>query len=126
MTERAIRTLAAASLAAGLLTVGSGGVASAAAPTAPSGTFTGTIAGADYKIEIPPHWNGDLLLFSHGYVAPGEPNPAMDGGDPATGGYLLSRGYALAGSSYKTTCWAVQDALNDQIALLDFFDRTFG
>jgi pimeloyl-ACP methyl ester carboxylesterase len=38
----------------------------------------------------------------------------------------MSQGYALAGSSYRTTGWAVHEALQDQIALLDFFDRTFG
>ena len=36
--------------------------------------------------------------------------------------WLLDRGYALAGSSYSSTGWAIEDALNDQIALLDYFD----
>jgi pimeloyl-ACP methyl ester carboxylesterase len=35
----------------------------------------------------------------------------------------LSKGYALAGSSYAGTGWAVEDALHDQIAVLDTFDR---
>ena len=33
-------------------------------------TQTGTFAdGATYLIEVPAHWNGTLLLYSHGYVA---------------------------------------------------------
>jgi pimeloyl-ACP methyl ester carboxylesterase len=38
---------------------------------------------------------------------------------------LLSQGYALAGSAYKSTGWAVHEALDDQIALLDYFDKTY-
>ena len=38
----------------------------------------------------------------------------------------MSNGYALAGSSYAGTGWAVQDALHDQIAVLDTFDRLVG
>src|SRR5215469_7209717 len=87
---------------------------------------TGIIDGAAFKIEIPANWNGALLLYSHGYVTPGSKNPAPDVGDLVTGQYLLSQGYALAGSSYKSTGWAIQDALVDQIAPLDHFDQTYG
>jgi len=45
--------------------------------------LTGSIGGAAYRIEMPSDWNGTLLLYSHGYVAPGQPNPAHDVGDPA-------------------------------------------
>jgi pimeloyl-ACP methyl ester carboxylesterase len=38
---------------------------------------------------------------------------------------LLSHGYALAGSSYATTGWAIQQALPDQINTLDVFDQTY-
>ena len=90
-------------------------------------TYTGTLPdGATYKIEVPSPWNGTLLLYSHGYVTPGSKNPATDVGDPATGGYLLAHGYALAGSSYATTGWAIQQAIPDQIATLDKFDSTVG
>ena len=62
--------------------------------------ITGTLSdGATYVIDVPASWNGTLLLYSHGYVAPGSSNPAQDVGDPLTGAYLLAAGYALAGSS---------------------------
>lgn len=90
-------------------------------------TFTGTFPdGATYKIEVPDPWNGTLLLYSHGYVTPGSDNPARDVGDGATGGFLLSKGFALAGSSYATTGWALAQAIPDQIQTLDTFDALVG
>jgi pimeloyl-ACP methyl ester carboxylesterase len=84
--------------------------------------------GATYVIEVPAKWNGILFLYSHGYVIPGAPNPAQDVAikDPATRFFMLSSGFALAGSSYATTGWAIEQALPDQIAVLDIFDKTFG
>ncbi len=90
-------------------------------------THTGTLPdGATFLIEVPSPWNGTLLLYSHGYVVPGSPNPAQDVGDPATGAFLLSNGFALAGSSYAHTGWAIQEALLDQIAVLDIFVTMVG
>ena len=57
---------------------------------------------------------------------PGSPNPAQDVGDPATGAFMLASGFALAGSSYATTGWAIHEALPDQIAVLDAFAAQFG
>ncbi len=82
--------------------------------------------GATYLMEVPSNWNGTLFLYSHGYVTPGSPNPAADVGDPATRAFLLANGFALAGSSYATTGWAIHEALTDQIATLDLFDSMFG
>jgi hypothetical protein len=108
---------AATALAAGSTCGGSGAVT----------TQTGTLAdGATYKIECPGGpWNGTLFLYSHGYVVPGSANPAQDAGDPVTAAWLLGHGYALAGSSYATTGWAIQQALPDQIGTLDAFDHAF-
>jgi pimeloyl-ACP methyl ester carboxylesterase len=89
--------------------------------------LTGTLPdGATYVIDVPAIWNGTLLLYSHGYVTPGSSNPAEDVGDPLTGGYMLAAGYALAGSSYATTGWAVQQAIPDQISTLNAFDSLVG
>lgn len=111
-----------------------------AAPAAPalagqgcggSGTTTSVNGslhdGAAYLIQCPGgRWNGTLFLYSHGYVAPGSPNPAQDAGDPVTAGWLLGHGYALAGSSYASTGWAIQQALPDQIGTLDAFGQRYG
>jgi pimeloyl-ACP methyl ester carboxylesterase len=90
-------------------------------------TYAGTFAdGAIYLIQYPTNWNGTLVLYSHGYIAPGSGNNAYDVGDSYTGNYLLTNGYALAGSSYATTGWAVHEALPDQIATLDKFQFLTG
>jgi pimeloyl-ACP methyl ester carboxylesterase len=90
-------------------------------------TQAGTLPdGATFLIEVPSPWNGTLLLYSHGYVTPGSPNPAADAGDPATQAFLLANGFALAGSSYAHTGWAIQEGLPDQIAVLDLFDTLVG
>jgi len=105
-------------------------------PSAPSGptncattarTLTGTLAdGATYLIQVPANWNCTLFLYSHGYVTPGSANPAQDVGDPVTGAWMLAHGYALAGSSYASTGWAIQQALPDQINTLNAFDQQVG
>lgn len=92
-------------------------------------TRSGSLAdGATYLIEVPANWNGTLFLYSHGYVIPGSPNPARDvaQGDLATRFFMLSSGFALAGSSYGTTGWAIHEAIPDQIAVLDLFKLMVG
>ena len=101
------------------------------APGRPHGdgvsTYQGSFAdGATYLIQVPSNWNGTLVLYSHGYVAPGSQNPAYDVGDPTTGNYLLAAGYALGGSSYATTGWAVQQAIPDQMEVLTTFASLVG
>jgi hypothetical protein len=108
---------------------GSSSVALHPSPSpSPSGpeTFTGSIGAAAYSIEVPKPWNGTLFLYSHGYVAPGHPNGASAAPDGAIGDWLLHHGYALAASAYSSTGWAVEDALHDQIALLDHFSAAVG
>ena len=83
--------------------------------------------GAAWRIEVPRRWNGRLLVFSHGYVAPGAPNlPAATAIDAVVGDHLLARGFALAASSYASVGWAVADAFADQEAVLRRFRREFG
>jgi pimeloyl-ACP methyl ester carboxylesterase len=89
--------------------------------------ITGTLPdGATYVIDVPANWNNKLLLYSHGYVFPGSPNPAYDYGDGYTGLFYYNEGWALAGSSYATTGWAVHEAIPDQIATLDAFQSAVG
>jgi hypothetical protein len=89
--------------------------------------LTGKLAdGATYRIEVPSPWNHTLFLYSHPYVVAGQPNPARVAGDPITGRWMLSHGFALAGSSYASTGWAAQQALPDQIATLGVFAHLVG
>ncbi|MFE7030996.1 alpha/beta hydrolase family protein [Streptomyces sp. NPDC057621] len=83
-------------------------------------------SGATYVMDVPAGWNGTVLLFSHGFRPRGAPNPAQNVTDAATRGLLLTDGYALIGSSYATTGWAVEHAVPDQLATLDAFTERFG
>ncbi|HZQ50195.1 MAG TPA: prolyl oligopeptidase family serine peptidase [Candidatus Dormibacteraeota bacterium] len=109
----------------------SGGTSSSAAHVSPSPasttkTYSGSIGGAAYSVEVPAGWNGTLFLYSHGYTAPGRPNPAAAAPDSGIGDWLLANGNALAASSYRSTGWAIEDALHDQMALVDWFDANVG
>jgi pimeloyl-ACP methyl ester carboxylesterase len=99
---------------------------SSSAPAAQPHSLSGNIDGALYKIEVPGRWNGTLFLYSHGYAPPTFPNIAWDSPGSEVANWMLDHGYAIAGSSYKTTGWAAADALTDQIALLDFFSKQIG
>ncbi|MEO7753874.1 MAG: hypothetical protein ABIS35_10710 [Terracoccus sp.] len=60
--------------------------------------ISGQIAGAAYIAQVPKNWNGDLVVYAHGYRGTGsdltvEPPPAYQ--------YLISQGYAWAASSYR-------------------------
>lgn len=89
-------------------------------------TLTGTIGAASYDIEVPAGWNGTLFLYSHGYVPPGGPKFAAASPSVDATAWLLGHRYAIAGSSYSSTGWALPDAFTDQIALLDHFDQSVG
>ena len=112
----------AALVLAAACTSGSG---STAAPPGPR-TLSGTIGAAAYSIEVPATWNGTLFLYSHGYVAPGGPNLAYAAPGADATAWLLGHDYAIAGSAYSSTGWALEDAFKDQIALLDYFTTHVG
>jgi pimeloyl-ACP methyl ester carboxylesterase len=114
-----------ARLAAGgvLIAAGLGYAAPTAslAATAARATYSGTLPnGATWQAEVPAGWNGTLLLFSHGYRPSfaGIPNTPQIAPDTATREALLARGYALTGSSYAATGWALNTAVADQLATL--------
>jgi len=121
--------LLAAAVAALVACAPATGAAPAQTPTpSPSPTttaVTGSVGAAQYRIEVPASWNGTLFLYSHGYVAPGRINPATDSPTKDISSWLLDGGYAIAGSSYSSTGWALEDAFKDQIALLDLFGQRF-
>jgi pimeloyl-ACP methyl ester carboxylesterase len=95
---------------------------------------TGTLDGAKYEIDMPKHWNGTLLIYSHGYreaqpippdFAPvdttAEPAPGWSSNQQQVGLALLDQGYAIAGSSYKTNGWAVADGVRADEELHQYF-----
>jgi pimeloyl-ACP methyl ester carboxylesterase len=120
MTKRAVFYFAVAAIL--FLSIAGSARAQAGVTTLPGSLKDG----ATFVIEVPANWNGTLFLYSHGYVVPSGSNPAQDVGDPVTRFFMLSSGFALAGSSYATTGWAIHEALQDQIEVLDKFEKVFG
>jgi pimeloyl-ACP methyl ester carboxylesterase len=125
-TSRWVRRLCAGAIAAvGLALLPAG--AAAGTTTVITGITTETSGlTSNYKIEVPSPWNGTLVLYSHGYsfgppFGTAAPQAAEDGPNDAVKAWLLANGYAIAGSSYATTGWALQQAFQDQIAVLDVF-----
>lgn len=84
----------------------------APSPRATAGAETGEIAGAPFRIERPADWNGDLVVYLHGYEPQGGPRDKVtEQGDFDR--WLLGQGYAVARSSYSSQGWAVAEALGD-------------
>ncbi len=79
-------------------------------------------------METPEHWNGTLVLYSHGYYPPGFQVPGIPVTNrPETAAWLLEHGYALAASEFTgRTGYLVEQGLHDQIALLDWFAEHVG
>jgi pimeloyl-ACP methyl ester carboxylesterase len=113
-------------LMAALLLAATAALPTTAATAADTSHIEGQLpSGATYLMDVPAAWNGTVLLFSHGYT-PGPANPARNAPDDAAKALLLAKGYALIGSSYATTGWAVTDAVPDQLATLSVFNDRFG
>ncbi|MFF7472652.1 alpha/beta hydrolase [Streptomyces sp. NPDC008092] len=122
-TRLRIALAALASLAATALTALP--APAAAADTPVTGSLTGTLSdGATWIADVPEHWNGTLLLFSHGFG----PTVARDAPTDAVRTELLAEGYALAGSSYdpQGSMWALNSAERDQFATLDAVTARIG
>ncbi len=82
-----------------------------------------TGGGAYYKIVVPDAWNGELVIWNHGFdLAPPRANPDL--GPLAQ--LQLSEGYAVAASSYQQSGWALFKTRNDLQHLYDVFVSNFG
>jgi pimeloyl-ACP methyl ester carboxylesterase len=96
------------------------------APTA--GCSDGTLAhGALYRVCFPDSWNGDLVLFAHGYVAPQHELAIPDdnvGGRPASS-MVTELGYAYATTSYRANGLVAPDAVDDLLELVDTVNSRF-
>ncbi|HEX8042700.1 hypothetical protein [Candidatus Deferrimicrobium sp.] len=82
-----------------------------------------TDGGAFYKIVVPDPWNGDLVIWNHGFsLAP--PARVNDLGPIAE--LQLFEGYAVAASSYQQAGWALFKSRNDLENLVGVFKEKFG
>lgn len=78
------------------------------------GTYEGIQGPAGYRIEIPEHWNGGLIMWTRGY---GGETEYLTGNNitPSTGcrNAALEDGYAWAASTYSANYYDVRAAIED-------------
>jgi len=89
--------------------------------------FSGKYDGGLYRIEVPDAWNGDLVLFAHGFV----PNAGQNGSTLRVGvhrfrEHVVKEGFAWAASSYRCNGYVPGQGLLDTIALIDLFKQSNG
>lgn len=90
-------------------------------------SYTGSIDGADYRVEVPDQWNGTLVMYSHPYYVPGIPPGISLANRPETEDWLLDHGYALAASDFKgRNGFVMEQAVVDQRNVLDWFTSHVG
>ncbi len=89
-------------------------------------------SGAIYRICMPGDgfWNGDLIIFAHGYVSVVQPLAIPDG-QLDLGGVSIPEvanliGFGFATTSYRTNGLAIKDGLDDILELVDIFSATQG
>src|SRR3954465_1086526 len=83
--------------------------------------------GALYRVCFPATWNGDLVLYAHGYVAPGGDLALPDdqiGGQSASA-IVTELGYAFASTSYRSNGLVAADAVDDLVELVDTIEHRY-
>lgn len=96
---------------------------------APDGTQP---SGAVYRFCMPTGtWNGDLVVYAHGYVAFNEPIAIPEdqlsvGEGPSVPEIVNGLGYAFATSSYRINGLAIREGIEDLLELVDLFRATHG
>lgn len=78
---------------------------------------------AGYRIEVPSDWNGELVMWAHGFRGDGarlffNPNEMH----PAFRTWLLDNGYAWSASTYSKNGYNVAQGVKDTHALSKFFN----
>jgi pimeloyl-ACP methyl ester carboxylesterase len=89
--------------------------------------FFGKYDGGLYRIEVPDKWNGELVLFAHGFV----PNAGPTGSTLRVGNHrfrehLIQEGFAWTASSYRCNGYVPGQGLVDTLALRDLFKQANG
>jgi len=80
--------------------------------------------GALYAIDVPATWNGDLVVWVHGYS-----NPAAPVALPDIAGFrdfVMSQGFAIAVSSFSANGYAVAEAVRETHQLSGVFAAQVG
>ena len=84
--------------------------------------YFGRYAGGLYRVEIPESWNGDLVLYAHGFRNAGGANGRiLRVGNAPIREHLVEHGFAWAASSYRCNGYVPGHGLEDTRLLVDLF-----
>jgi hypothetical protein len=83
----------------------------------------GVHTGAGYRAEVPDNWNGDLVVWAHGFRGTGleltvDNHPLRP--------LLIAQGYAWAASSYSRNDYDISTGVQDTHALVQVFNGLVG
>src|SRR5438093_2054669 len=83
-----------------------------------------TRSGAQFALYRPDRWNGALVLYAHGYTAPGEPIhlPPIDN----LRDQLLGMGFGVAYSSFSENGLAIKDGIRQTERVEELFADRLG
>ncbi|MEM1155336.1 MAG: alpha/beta hydrolase [Pseudomonadota bacterium] len=83
--------------------------------------------GAVYRYEVPVNWNGDLVIYAHGFRGRcADELPALTVDNVPIREYLLEQGFAWAASSYAKNCYDVKDGVESSNRLARIFSEEVG
>lgn len=88
--------------------------------------YWGVHNGAGYRIEVPENWNGDLVLYAHGFRGAGPDFLELTVSNPRIRQFLVTNGYAWAASSYSKNGYDVKQGVKDTHALGALFNGLVG
>jgi pimeloyl-ACP methyl ester carboxylesterase len=88
-------------------------------PGLDSQRFWGIHNNAGYRIEVPAAWNGDLVVWAHGFRGS---DLELTVENPPMREWLVANGYAWASSSYSKNNYDVAQGAKDTHALTQFFN----
>jgi pimeloyl-ACP methyl ester carboxylesterase len=86
--------------------------------------YWGVHTGAGYRIEVPENWNGDLVIWAHGFREGGGLELTVD--NHPLRQFLIPNGYAWAASSYRRNDYDVTSGVQDSHALTSLFNGIVG
>jgi pimeloyl-ACP methyl ester carboxylesterase len=89
----------------------------------PSERLWGVHNGAGYRIEVPANWNGELVMWAHGYRGTAL---ELTVDDHPLRPFLLANGYAWAASSYSKNDYDPAQGAKDTHALAQLFNGRVG
>ena len=85
----------------------------------------GKLGASVYRIEVPANWNGELVMWAHGYRGPGS-EVSTESPPSALRRAIISNGYAWAASSYDENGYTPGIGADSTLALKAFFESKYG